>query len=428
MSDESFLDALETRAPEEREAALFARFDERLAAATARLPGLATQLDGHDVGAVASRADLARLPVLRKDALMAAQRDAPPYGGFVDTAALGGTRAFMSPGPVFEVQRPGADPWESARALHAAGFRPGTLVHNAFSYHLTPGGFILDEGALALGCTVFPAGVGNTAMQVEAIRRFRPGGWTGTPDYLRTLLDHAIEDGGPLDSIRVALVSGGALFPALREGYREAGIAVLQCYATADAGVIAYETADEHGTAHPGMVVSEGLVVEICHPGGGEPVGPGERGEVIVTRLDPPGADGRLASPVAPLVRFATGDLSAFLDEPSPCGRSNARLAGWLGRADQRTKVRGMFVDPAQVQSVRAAHGEVERLRLVVSRDGARDVMTLRAALRSGSDAEAMATALEASLARETGIGGTVEIVDTLPGDGIVVEDLRDYD
>lgn len=440
MADDSFhdtpFDALETRPPAEREEALFERFGERLAAAAERLPGLRAHLDGHDVAAVASRADLARLPVLRKDALMAAQRDDPPFGGFVDTAALGGTRAFMSPGPVFEVQPPGRDPWESARALHAAGFRPGMTVHNAFAYHLTPGGFILDEGALALGCTVLPAGTGNTELQVEAIRRLRPAGWTGTPDYLATLLDHAAGDGAEgepaadgrvLDSIRVALVSGGALFPSLRERYAAAGIAVSQCYATADAGVIAYETRSADGSANPGMVVSENLIVELCHPGSGEPVGPGERGEVVVTRLEPVGDDGRPGPSVAPLLRFATGDLSAFLDEPSPCGRTNRRLAGWLGRADQRTKVRGMFVDPVQVQRLRAEHAAVERLRLVVAREGERDVMTLRAALAPGADADGVAVSLKRALRRETGLDGRVEFVDSLPADGIVVEDRRDY-
>ena len=419
-----------SRSPEAREAALFERFGERLARAADALPGLAAHLGGHQLAAVRSRADLARLPILRKPALMAAQRERPPFGGFVELSALAGARVFMSPGPVFEAQRPQPDPWSSARALHAAGFRRGTLVHNAFSHHLTPGAFIVEEGARALGCTLFPAGVGNTAMQVAAIRHFRPQAYVGTPDYLRTLLDQAAsEDGaGGLDSIERALVSGGPLFPAMREAYREEGIAVLQCYATADVGVIAYESAspsaDGRPVPNPGLFVDEALIVELCHPGSGEPVGPGERGEVVVTRLEPPGRP-----PVAPLVRFATGDLSMWLDAPpSPCGRTGRRLAGWLGRADQRTKVRGQFVDPEQVQAVRRGHASVERLRLLVTRARGRDVMTLRASTSLGAEDErvALIAALEASLRRESGLGGTVELVGELPADGVVIEDARD--
>ena len=432
-----FHDEKEGRSAEAREAALFERFGERLSRAASALSGLGEHLAGHDLGAVDSREALARLPVLRKSALMAAQRERPPFGGFVDAEALAGSRVFVSPGPVFEPQRPVPDPWSAARALHAAGFGRGTLVHNAFSYHLTPGAFIVEEGARALGCTVFPAGTGGTAQQVAAIRQLRPRGFVGTPDYLRTLLDHAAEEGAPLESFEIALVSGGALFPAMRAGYRDAGIRVLQCYATADTGVIAYESATG-GEPNPGMIVDEDLIVELCHPGSGEPVGPGERGEVIVTRLESAGE-----RPVAPLVRFATGDLSMWLDEPSPCGRSNHRLAGWLGRADQRTKVRGQFVDPEQVQSLRREHPEIERLRLVVSRAGGRDAMTLRVRIGgeggdggggrggAGGDVSAPDALLErigGSLSRLTGLSGTVEVVETLPADGIVVEDARDYD
>jgi len=426
------LDTLECRSSAVRETALFERFGERLAAAAAALPGLSAHLAGHDLAAIEDRDALARLPVLRKDVLMAAQGEQPPFGGFVDASRLAGSRVFASPGPVFEAQRPGIDPWACARALQAAGIRPGMTVHNAFSYHLTPGGFILDEGARALGCTVFPAGVGNTEAQVAAIRQLRPEAYTGTPDYLRTLLDHA---GDEALSLRLALVSGGALFPAMREAYRASGVQVLQCYATADAGVIAYESmtpgrvGDEGGfVVHPGMIVSEGLIVEICQPGSGEPVAPGERGEIVVTHLDPLAPDGSVPRAVSPLVRFATGDLSAVLEGESPCGRTNTRLAGWLGRADQRTKVRGMFVDPVQVQRVRAEHAEVARLRLVVTRDGTGDTMTLRATLNGPADADAIRSALAGSLERACGLRGHVEIVDTLPADGVVVEDARDYD
>ena len=401
---------------------MFERFGERLARAAAALPGLGEHLAGHDLAAVGSREALSRLPVLRKPALMRAQLERPPFGGFVDATALAGSRVFMSPGPVFEPQRPIPDPWSAARALHAAGFRHGALVHNAFSYHLTPGAFILEEGARALGCTVFPAGTGGTARQVAAIRQLRPTAYTGTPDYLRTLLDHAEQEGGPLDCFEIALVSGGALFPAMRAAYREAGIRVLQCYATADIGIIAYESATQ-GEPNAGMVVDESLIVELCHPGSDELVGPGERGEVVVTRLE--AADER---PVAPLVRFGTGDLSMWLDEPSPCGRTNHRLAGWLGRADQRTKVRGLFVDPEQVQAVRRENPGIERLRLVVERDGDRDVMTLRVRLGAGEMSEGLVARVADSLSRHAGLSGRVELVESLPADGVVIEDARDYD
>lgn len=417
------LDSLETRTDEQREADLFADFGARLSAAAAALPGLAAHLEGHAVGGIDSRDALTSLPVLRKTALMAAQEASPPFGGFVASDALGGSRVFMSPGPVFEVQRPVSDPWGGLRALRAAGFLEGMLVHNAFSYHLTPGGFILDEGARALGCTVFPAGVGNTAMQVDAVRRLRPSAYVGTPDYLATLLDHAREKGAPLDSIGIGLVSGGALLPDLRARYDEQGVRVMQCYATADVGVIAYETASE-GVVHPGLVVNEGLIVELCRPGTGEPVSPGERGEVVVTHLDP--AD---TPPVAPLLRFATGDLSAWLDEPSPCGRTNRRLAGWLGRADQRTKVRGMFVDPAQIQAARAAHPGVERVRLTVTRSAGRDAMELQVQAPEGigtKERSDLARQMAETLEDKVGLAATVTLVETLPADGIVIEDARD--
>jgi len=415
------LDPLETRSDDQREADLFADFGARLSVVKADLPGFATHLSGFDTD-VDSRDALAKLPLLRKSELMAAQEALPPFGGFVASESLAGSRVFMSPGPVFEAQRPVTDPWSGVRALRAAGFREGMLVHNAFSYHLTPGGFILDESARALGCTVFPAGVGNTAMQVEAARRYRPSTYVGTPDYLATLLDHARESGAPFDSISIGLVSGGALLPDLRQRYGEQGVRVMQCYATADVGVIAYESASD-GVVHPGLVINEDLIVELCRPGTGEPVSPGERGEVVVTRLDPLGK-----LPVAPLLRFATGDLSAWLDEPSPCGRTNRRLAGWLGRADQRTKVRGMFVDPAQIQAVRAAHQGVERVRLTVTHDGSRDAMTLQVQAPTGVDKDqwrVFADKVAKTLQDKVGLAATIDIVEALPPDGIVIEDAR---
>ncbi|MEE9318890.1 MAG: AMP-binding protein [Granulosicoccus sp.] len=409
---------LDTQPSDVREKLLFADFPARLKAAAASCSGLAQHLAAHSLEGVNSREQLAQLPVLRKTALMEAQQSSPPFGGFVDIAALRGSRIFMSPGPVWEPQLITSDPWQSARALRAAGFAAGDIIHNAFSYHMTPGGFILDEGARALGCIVFPAGVGNTEAQVTAIRHTQAVAYVGTPDYLQTLLDHAVDSGSPLSSIRRALVSGGALFPAMRDAYRNAGIQVLQCYATADLGTIAYES-ETDGQVNAGMLVNEDLIVEIVQPGSGEPVAAGEIGEVVVTRLNP----------VYPLLRFATGDLSAFIDEPSPCGRTAPRIKGWLGRADQRTKVRGMFVDPEQVQAVKNEHDDIERVRLVVQRDGNRDTMRLDVVLKAGADASAAAAANMAdTLKRTCNIAGSIEFVESLKNDGLVIEDKRDYE
>ncbi|MEN0041515.1 MAG: AMP-binding protein, partial [Pseudomonadota bacterium] len=305
-----------------------------------------------------------------------------------------------------------ADPWSGARALYAAGFRCGDMVHNALSYHATPGGFILDEALRALGCTVFPAGVGGTEQQVQAAAHLRPIAYTGTPDYLKTMLDKADDMGRDLSSIKRAMVSGGALFPSMREAYRERGIDVMQSYATADLGVIAYETKGLDGLCD-GMVVNEGLIVEIVRPGTGDPVATGEVGELVVTNF----------SKTYPLVRFATGDLSAVLDEPSPCGRTNMRIKGWMGRADQRTKVKGMFVDPKQVAEIIAAHPGASAARLTVSRDGDSDAMHLQVK-GQGLDVDALAKTLRAV----TSLGGSVELVDRLPNDGKVIDDTRDYD
>lgn len=408
------LDELETQTPEAREQRLFHDFRHRLQQATARHPGLSRHLQSHSLKDIHDRASLARLPILRKSALMQAQCEFPPFGGFADANALSGSRLFMSPGPVWEPQLCLTDPWQSARALRAAGFARGDIVHNAFSYHLTPGGFILDEGARAMGCLVFPAGVGNTDTQVTALRHSGAVAYTGTPDYLKTLLDHATAQEEPLQSLERALVSGGALFPAMRDEFREAGIFVLQCYATADFGVIAYESATD-GFVHDGMLINEELIVEIVQPGTGDPVAHGEVGEVVVTRLHPD----------FPLLRFGTGDLSAFIDEPSPCGRTNRRIKGWMGRADQRTKVRGMFVDPEQIQAIRSKHPAIERLRLIVGREFDKDIMTLRFVVESGASAPE-AEHLGATLKRLCNLTGQVERVDSLPADGIVIEDIRD--
>jgi phenylacetate-CoA ligase len=407
-------DELETQAPDQREERLFAALPGFLQQAAKASAAWERRLSGHDLAGITSRSALARLPVLRKDELMEAQKAHPPLGSYADNSLLAGTRMFVSPGPVYEPQPPGRDPWGAARAFHAAGIRAGDLVHNAFSYHMTPGGFIMDEGARALGARVFPAGTGNTEQQVEAAAALRPDAYGGTPDFLKMLLDKAAEAGRDLSSIRKGLVSGGALFPSLREEYARRGVAVMQCYATADLGVIAYES--RHGEAPlPGMVVNENLIVEIVRPGTGEPVPDGEVGELVVTNFNR----------AYPMVRFGTGDLSAVLPEPSPCGRTNARIRGWMGRADQRTKIKGMFVDPKQVDAIVKAVPGLARARLVVTRDGDRDAMTLQAERQPGAspDATAIATAMLAA----TKLKGAVELVDALPNDGKVVDDRRDY-
>lgn len=414
-------DERETIDPQQREMQLFADFSNRLEACVSACPGLAAHLQSASLQNISDRDTLARLPVLRKSELMKAQQANPPFGGFVRESALNGSRMFMSPGPVWEPQLAMADPWQSARALHAAGFKASDRVHNAFSYHLTPGGFILDEGARALGCIVFPAGVGNTENQVLAIQQLQPVAYVGTPDYLQTLLDHANTNKQAINSIKRAMVSGGALFPSMRERYSEQGIQVQQCYATADLGVIAYESSSD-GVVHPGMIVNEDLIVEILVPGTSTPVMPGETGEVVVTRLHPD----------YPLLRFATGDLSALISEQSPCGRTGNRLKGWLGRADQRVKVRGMFIDPVQFASIQSMHPEILRWRVTVSRQGASDVMKLQVTATDnamGQNTESQwLEALSATLKKLTGISGEVELVASLPADGIVIDDIREYD
>ena len=427
-------DDKDSQDPQQREADLFKDFGQRLHQAATVCPGLSAHLAGQhnneqpgeqslqQLLSINDRHALQQLPVLRKSELMLAQQKYPPFGGFVQEEAIEGCRVFMSPGPVWEPQLPGADPWATARALHAAGIRRGHRVHNAFSYHTTPGGFMLDEGARALGCVVFPAGVGGTDVQVQAAHQLGAQVYVGTPDYLQVLLDHAADQQQPLTHMKRALVSGGALFPTMRTRYQEQGIHVQQCYATADLGVIAYETATDD-TIHQGMVVNEGLIVEILIPGTNSPVAPGTVGEVVVTRLHP----------VYPLLRFATGDLSAQIDEPSPCGRSAMRLAGWMGRADQRTKVRGMFVDPVQLQQLPKAHPELTGWRLSISRVNDRDNMHLSVSVSADSllsDAALQKDFLQklvATLKSATGLSASADVVDTLPNDGLVIDDRRDY-
>ncbi len=409
-----YFDEKETAAKETREARLFETLQTHLTKAVVHVPGLARWLDGHDVSTLTDREALAKLPVLRKAELMEMQRTDPPFGGFVNPAALGGNRIFMSPGPVFEPQGLGVDPWNAARAFIAAGIRAGDTIHNAFAYHMTPGGFILDEGARALGCTVFPAGIGNTDMQLDAAETLRPDVYCGTPDFLKVMLDKAAETGRDLSSITRGLVSGGALFPSLRDEYRDRGVNVVQCYAIADCGVIAYETLDGDGNPNPGMVLNEDMIVEIVRPGTDDPVAEGEVGEIVVTTFNA----------AYPLVRFGTGDMSATLSGPSPCGRTNTRIKGWMGRADQRTKIKGTFVDPKQIAEIVKRHPGVKKARLVVVRDGEQDAMTLHVEAAGIDD-----NALCKTMREITKLGGTVEIAapGSLPNDGLVIADKRDY-
>jgi phenylacetate-CoA ligase len=402
-------DSMETRDPAVREREQLARLSEIVARAMTA-PGWAKYLSGVNPKAVTSRAALASLPVLRKSDISALQKEHPPFGGLNVTADNKVRRLLMSPGPIFEPEGEGADWWGTARALYAAGVRPGDIVHNSFAYHLTPGGFILESGAHALGCAVIPGGVGNTEQQLEAIAHYKPTGYVGTPDFLKILLDTAEKTGKDASSIRRGLVSGAALPASLREELRRRGVAVLQMYATAELGVIAYES-----EAREGMIVNETVMVEIVRPGTGDPVPDGEVGEVVVTSFNPD----------YPMIRLGTGDLSALMPGVSPCGRTNSRIKGWVGRADQTAKVKGMFVHPKQVAEIATRHPELKRLRLVVDRAAEQDTMTLLAECAS-SDAK-LETAVAATLQSITKLKGNVKLVapGTLPNDGKLIADER---
>ncbi|MBR0730700.1 AMP-binding protein [Bradyrhizobium japonicum] len=402
-------DARETREPAVREAELFSRLPDVLRGAMAA-PAYAEQLKGIDPAAVTSRAALAGLPVLRKSELPALHKASAPFGGFVPAAPGSFARLFTSPGPIFEPEGRQADPWRGARALFAAGFRPDDIVLNTFSYHLTPGGFIFDASARALGCAVIPAGPGNTEQQFELIEAYRPVGYSGTPDFLKILLDAAASSGRDVSSIKRALVSGAAFLPSLQAEIKARGIDAYQAFGTADLGLIAFET-----EAREGMVVNEDLIMEIVKPGTGDPVAPGDVGEIVVTSLDPH----------HPWIRLALGDLTAALPGPSKCGRTNMRIKGWMGRADQTTKVKGMFVRPEQVAEIGKRHAALGRLRLVVMRQGEADAMTLRAETAAASDA--LREEIAGTLRAVTKLGGNVELVSpgALPNDGKVIADER---
>ncbi|MEO0823080.1 MAG: phenylacetate--CoA ligase family protein [Pseudomonadota bacterium] len=406
-------DALETRSPDEREASVMECLRAQLTMGRETTPALAEALDGVDPAGITDRAALARLPILRKASLVERQRKAPPFGGLAARPAHEFDHLFQSPGPIYE---PGMtsvpDWWRFARALHAAGIRSSDRVHNAFAYHLTPAGTMLESGARALGCAVIPGGVGNTEAQVTAAADCGATAYIGTPDFLKVMLEKAAEIGRDLSAITRAWVSGGALFPSLREGYREAGIQCLQGYATADLGSIAYET-----TAMEGLIVDEGVIVEILRPGTGDPVPEGEVGEVAVTLLN---AD-------YPLLRFCTGDLSAILPGTSPCGRTNMRIRGWMGRADQTAKVKGMFVRPEQVAAIVARHDAVTKARLTVSREAEQDAMILT--VETAEADPALADAVAGTLRDVLKLRGHVETAapGSLPNDGKVIDDTRDY-
>jgi phenylacetate-CoA ligase len=406
-----FYDDEESRPPELRERELFSKLPNFITQAI-KASGWSEQLAGVDPAAITSRAALACLPVLNKSILKERQMARPPFGGFAITTPGKFKRLLMSPGPIFEPEGHGIDWWNAARALFAAGFRPGDIVHNAFAYHLTPGGFILESGAHALGCIVIPGGVGNTEQQVEAITHLRPSGYTGTPDFLKILLDTADKAGKDASSLKRGLVSGAALPPSLRAEFDARGVAVLQAYAIAEVGVIAYES-----SAHDGMVVNENIIVEIVRPGTGDPVSDGEVGEVVVTSFNTD----------YPMIRLATGDLSAVLAGRSPCGRTNTRIKGWMGRADQTAKIKGMFVHPGQVIEVAKRHPELGRVRLRVTREAEQDVMTLAA--ECAVPASGLESAVAASLQAATKLKGHVELVAprTLPNDGKIIADERSY-
>lgn len=408
----TYFDPLETRSTAEREAALAKALPAQIAHAQTSTAWFGESLKGVDASTITSRAALASLPVIRKHELIELQKSRRPFGGLVATPYGKLGRVFSSPGPIYEPEGRGADYWRTARALFAAGFRPGDLVHNSFSYHMTPGAWILEAGAQALGCTVFPAGVGQTEQQVEAMRDLQPQGYVGTPSFLRILLEKADEFGIKLPSLTKALVSGEAFLPPVRDALLARGIAGYQAYATADLGVIAFET-----EARQGLVVDEGVIVEIVRPGTGDPVAEGEVGEVVVTTFN---AD-------HPLIRFGTGDLSALLPGISPCGRTNMRIKGWMGRADQTTKIKGMFVHPEQIAAVLRRHPGVAKARLVVTNPDSIDQMTLHC---EAAPDEALEKTLAESVREITKLRGEVKLVAVggLPNDGKVISDERKYD
>jgi phenylacetate-CoA ligase len=419
-ADNVYYDALETRSPEVREATLMQALSAQVAHAKTHAPAYAALLKAFDAAAVNSRAALAQLPVTRKSELKAAQALRLPFGGYAAKQPNGMAKLFQSPGPIYEPEGRGENFWRSARAFYAAGLRAGDIVHNSFSYHLTPAGSMMESGALALGCTVIPAGVGQTEQQLQAIHDLKPSAYIGTPSFLRILLEKAVEAKADVSSIKRAVVSGEALPPSLRQWFAERGVSVAQLFGTADLGTLAYESVNADNTVNPGMLLDESIILELVYPGTGTPLAnsqSGEVGELLITTL----------SGDYPLLRFSTGDLTAIMPGASPCGRTNTRIKGWMGRADQTTKIRGMFVHAAQVHEVMKAHPEVSHVRLVVSGEMANDAMTLKCeSLQANS---MLAQAVAETLRSITKLRGEIEWLapNTLPRDGKVIEDARSY-
>ena len=408
-----FYDSLETRNQTQRESELIRTVAAQVAHAKACAPAYSELLADIDPTIIISAEAIAQLPLTRKSELIERQKSDRPFGGLAAVKANDLRYIFASPGPIYEPGSNRGDFWRFARALFSAGFREGDVIHNCFSYHLTPAGAMVDSGAHALGCAVIPAGVGQTELQVQTIADLQPDGYVGTPSFLKIILEKGDELGANLSSLKKALVSGEALPPPLREGFAARGIEVLQCYATADLGVIAYES-----SAKQGLIVDEGIYLEIVRPGTGEPVEDGEVGEIVVTSLNPD----------YPLIRFATGDLSAVLPGNSPCGRTNKRIKGWLGRADQTAKVRGMFIHPSQINQIVKRHPEIIKARLVVNWVDESDQMSLQCETTEVS--EALAASIADSIRDTCKVRGDVEFIASggLPNDGKVIDDIRNYD
>jgi phenylacetate-CoA ligase len=413
-----FYDSLETREPSEREAAHLAALPAHIAHAQQHAPAMREALQGVNAHSITTRASLAKLPVTRKGELhdrqkagRAAGKDV--FGGF-SAVGFGAhmPRVFASPGPIYEPEGTSRDYWRMARALYAAGFRSGELVHNCFSYHFVPAGSMMETGAHALGCSVFPGGTGQTEQQVQAMAELHPAGYIGTPSFLKLIVEKAADLGVKLPSVKKGMVGGEAFTPSLRDWFAERGMDVYQCFATADLGSIAYET-----SARQGLVLDEGVIVEIVRPGTGDPVAEGEVGELVVTTLNP----------TYPLIRFGTGDLTAVLPGQCPTGRTNKRIKGWMGRADQTTKIRGMFVHPGQIAEIAKRFPEVAKARLVVSGEMANDAMLLK--VETTVHSEGLQAKLADAIRDVTKLRGDVELVGagTLPNDGKVIEDARSY-
>ncbi|TSA18774.1 MAG: phenylacetate--CoA ligase family protein [Betaproteobacteria bacterium] len=411
-------DTLETRAADGREEALFAALPAQIAHAKARAPGFERILAGVDPATVTTRAALARLPVTRKSDLAELQQRDPPLGGLNATPLAKLAKIFVSPGPVYDPEGKAANWWRTARALYAAGFREGDLVINTFAYHFTPAGSMMESGARALGCTVVPTGIGQTEMQVSTVADLHISAFIGTPSFLKLIVDKADELKADIGCLKNAMVGGEYLPPALRMALGARGIRVMQSYATADLGLIAYESALPDGSVTEGMILDEDLLLEIVRPGTGDPVAEGEVGEVVITSFNRD----------YPLVRFGTGDLSAVLAGASPCGRSNVRIKGWMGRADQTTKVRGMFVTPKQMGEIVRRHPEILKARLVVSGATGNDSMTFKCEV--ANEGKGLKAALVAAIRDVTKLRGEIEFVPrgSLPNDGKVIDDTRKYD